>query len=80
HNSHAGDAQEPMHSVMNNFYEFGLMNSNGYDAIVSATEKQTLDVSKRFNPQSKLFTIPVGVVPNEVFSEKRIDMKERRVH
>lgn len=80
HNSHAGNAQEPMHSVMNNFYEFGLMNSNGYDAIVSATEKQTLDVSKRFNPQSKLFTIPVGVVPNEVFSEKRIDMKERRVH
>lgn len=80
HNSHAGDAQEPMHSVMNNFYEFGLMNLNGYDAIVSATEKQTLDVSKRFNPQSKLFTIPVGVVPNEVFSEKRIDMKERKVH
>ncbi|NEX51421.1 glycosyltransferase family 4 protein [Lactococcus lactis] len=80
HNSHAGNAQEPMHSVMNNFYEFGLMNSNGYDAIVSATEKQTLDVSKRFNPQSKLFTIPVGVVPNEVFSEKRIDMKERKVH
>ncbi|MGF7406125.1 accessory Sec system glycosyltransferase Asp1 [Lactococcus lactis] len=80
HNSHAGDAQEPMHSVMNNFYEFGLMNLNGYDAIISATEKQTLDVSKRFNPQSKLFTIPVGVVPNEVFSEKRIDMKVRKVH
>ena len=80
HNSHAGDAQDPMHSVMNNFYEYGLMNSNGYDAIVSATEKQTLDVSKRFKARCKLFTIPVGVVPDEVLSEKRIDMKSRKSH
>lgn len=80
HNSHAGDAQEPMHSVMNNFYEFGLMNSNGYDAIISATKKQTRDVLARFNPKCKLFTIPVGVVSKEVLSEERIEIKSRKPH
>lgn len=81
HNSHAGDAQNPMKSVMNNFYEFGLTNSNGYDAIISATEKQTKDVKKRFAPQSKLFTIPVGIVPDEEFDEsKRVLMKNRKPH
>lgn len=67
-------------NAISNSSEMNKQSAFSVAAIVSATEKQTLDVSKRFNPQSKLFTIPVGVVPNEVFSEKRIDMKERRVH
>lgn len=80
HNSHAGDAQDPMHSVMNNFYEFGLTNANHYDAIVSATAKQTRDVKKRFKPKAKLFTIPVGVIPDKVLQEKRIPMSKRTLH
>lgn len=80
HNSHAGDAQDPMHSVMNNFYEYGLTNANHYDAIVSATKKQTKDVKARFNPTSKLFTIPVGVVPNKVFEEERVPVSDRDPH
>lgn len=80
HNSHAGDAQDTMHSVMNNFYEYGLMNANHYDAIVSATKKQTHDVKMRFKPTTKLFTIPVGVVPNEEFEKPRISMSERDHH
>lgn len=77
HNSHAGDAQDPMHSVMNNFYEYGLTNANHYDAIISATKKQTNDVRRRFKPKSKLFTIPVGVVPNELLEKERVPMKDR---
>lgn len=77
HNSHAGDAQDPMHSVMNNFYEFGLTNANRYDAIISATKKQTRDVKRRFKPKSKLFTIPVGVVSNAQFDIKRVPMDKR---
>jgi poly(glycerol-phosphate) alpha-glucosyltransferase len=80
HNSHAGDAQDTMHSVMNNFYEYGLQNANRYDAIVSATHKQTKDVKERFHPQTKLFTIPVGVVPDGVFEEARVPMAERDKH
>ena len=77
HNSHAGDAQNPMHSVMNNFYEYGLTNANKYDAIISATKKQTSDVRRRFKPKARLFTIPVGVVPDEHFKQPQVPMSER---
>lgn len=77
HNSHAGDSQDPMNSVMNNFYEYGLYNIDEYDAIISATKKQTDDVKKRFNPKSKLFTIPVGIVPDEQFNIERVPIKDR---
>ena len=80
HNSHAGDAQDTMHSVMNNFYEYGLTNANSYDAIISATEKQTRDVMARFQPAAKCFTIPVGVNPEEYLQEQPILMKDRKPH
>lgn len=80
HNSHAGDAQDTMHSVMNNFYEYSLTNANKYDAIISATQKQTKDVEARFAPQAHLFTIPVGVIPDKVIQENRILMKHRKPH
>ncbi|MDR0299324.1 MAG: glycosyltransferase [Streptococcaceae bacterium] len=80
HNSHAGDAQDTMHSVMNNFYEYGLTNMNRYDAVISATQKQTNDVIARFNPKCKMFTIAVGVTPDAVFEEAHIPMSERKHH
>lgn len=48
HNSHAGDAQRPMDSIMNNNYEFALVNGAKYSAFVSATKKQAADVQRRF--------------------------------
>ncbi|MFV0556507.1 MAG: glycosyltransferase [Lactovum sp.] len=80
HNSHAGDAQDVMHSVTNNFYEYSLMNMNRYDAVVSATHKQTADVIARFDPKCAMFTIPVGVIPNEVLHEEPISMSDRKPH
>lgn len=80
HNSHAGDAQDPMHSLMNYFYEYGLTNINRYDAVVSATQKQTRDVMARFKPQTKCFTIPVGIIPDAVFDLPRVPMAERDQH
>ncbi|EGF48229.1 glycosyl transferase group 1, partial [Lacticaseibacillus rhamnosus MTCC 5462] len=40
HNSHAGDAQRPMDSIMNNNYEFALVNGAKYSAFVSATKSR----------------------------------------
>lgn len=77
HNSHAGDAQDPMHSVMNNFYEYPLTHANDYNAIISATKKQSADVRRRFKPKSRLFTIPVGVVPDAVFKQPQVPMSDR---
>ncbi|WP_282801966.1 glycosyltransferase family 4 protein [Secundilactobacillus kimchicus] len=77
HNSHAGDAQDPMHSVLNNHYEFSMNALDEYDAVVSATHKQTQDVIARFHPKTELFTIPVGVVPNSQLQAPRVPLKDR---
>ena len=54
HNSHAGDAQDPMHAILNNHYEFAMNALDEYDAVVSATHKQTHDVNERFQPKTRL--------------------------
>lgn len=77
HNSQAGDAQKPLTSILNNNYEYSLNNINNYDAIVSATQRQTNDVIARFHPTSKMFTIPVGIVPDETLKAPRIPEKKR---
>lgn len=80
HNSHAGDAQKTDTSIMNNNYEYSLTDANRYDAIVSATEKQTKDVKTRFEPDIDMFTIPVGVIKNEDLEQDRIPMSDRKKH
>lgn len=77
HNSQAGDAQKPLTSILNNNYEYSLNNINNYSAIVSATQRQTNDVIKRFKPTSKMFTIPVGIVPDKVLKAPRIVESKR---
>lgn len=78
HNSHAGDAQRPMDSIMNNNYEYALVNGAKYSAFVSATKKQAVDVTKRFPYITKSFNIPVGIVPDDMFNRPRI-LSENRI-
>ncbi|WP_367341972.1 glycosyltransferase [Limosilactobacillus sp.] len=78
HNSQGADAQDEMHSVLNDNYEYGLYNIDRYDAIISATPNQTEDVRRRFNPQhAHLFTIPVGIVPDEQLQAPRVPESKR---
>lgn len=77
HSSQVGDSADPMNSLMNNHYEYGLININKYSAIVSATQHQTDDIRARFNPKVKMYTIPVGIVPDEVLKAPRIPMSQR---
>lgn len=77
HNSQAGDAQDPMHSIVNNNYEYALANLDKYNAVVSATQRQTDDVIARFKPKAKMFTIPVGIVDDETLKEKRVPVDKR---
>lgn len=78
HNSQGADAQDEMHSVLNDNYEYGLYNLDNYDAVISATPNQTEDVRKRFKPQhAKLFTIPVGIVPDAQLNAPRVPEDKR---
>ncbi len=76
HNAHAS-AQNPMSPIVNNNYEFTLNALDGYDAVVSSTHKQSNDVAQRYQPTAKLFTIPVGVVPDRLLNAERIPVSQR---
>ena len=77
HNSQAGDAQDPLHSIVNNNYEYALANLDEYSAVVSATQRQTDDVIERFKPKAKMYTIPVGIVDNETLNADHISEDKR---
>ncbi|CAH0416244.1 glycosyltransferase [Periweissella fabaria] len=77
HSSQAGDAQDPMNSVMNNNYEYALTNVDKYSAVVSATQKQAKDVKARFPTIQRNYVIPVGVVPEVILEQTRIKMNTR---
>lgn len=77
HNSQAGDAQDPLHSIVNNNYEYALANLDEYSAVVSATQRQTDDVIERFKPKAKMYTIPVGIVDNETLNADHISVDKR---
>lgn len=78
HNAQTGDSQKPMTSVMNNNYEYSLVNVDKYSAVISATQKQTDDVIKRFQPKCKMYTIPVGIVSDNILNSDRVPMINRK--
>ncbi|WP_105957276.1 glycosyltransferase [Apilactobacillus quenuiae] len=78
HNSHAGDPQNPDTSIMNNNYEYTLINANRYDGIIVPSKKQTRDVKRRFQPQCDMYTIPVSIVSNKTLNEKQVPMNKRK--
>lgn len=77
HNSQAGNAQDPLHSILNNNYEYALVNINKYSAYISATARQTADVIARFHPTCDMYTIPVGIVPEKQLQAPRIPESQR---
>ncbi|MCZ9311219.1 accessory Sec system glycosyltransferase Asp1 [Weissella koreensis] len=77
HNAHTSDAQKPMEASLNNHYEYALYNLSAYDAVVSATPQQTNDLMARFQPQSNLFTIPVGIVDQNLLDQPKVPVRAR---
>lgn len=81
HNCHTASATNPDEPLLNDNYEWSLNNVDRFNCVISATDKQTRDVQKRFgNGKTKFFTIPVGVIPDFELAQKRIPMKDRKRH
>lgn len=76
HNSHGSDVHDEMKSLLNNYYEFDLYNSDRYDFYIAATHKQTDDVRERFGLDQRVVTIPVGLTT----PVKQIPLSERKPH
>ena len=77
HNSQTVDSNDPLHSALNQHYEYSLQHMDEYDAFISATHKQNQDVKTRFKPKAQLFTIPVGIVPDKLLNAPKIPINER---
>lgn len=77
HNLHVSDTRDVMTTDENNNYEFDFMHTNDYQAIISAMPRQTADVVARYAPKATPFTIPVGVVPDEIREANRVPMADR---
>lgn len=77
HNSQAGNTQDPLHSILNDNYEYALVNINKYSAYICATARQTRDVIARFHPTCDMYTIPVGIVSEKQLSAPRIPESQR---
>lgn len=78
HSAHTANSQDPETALLNNNYEYLMYTLDNYDAVITATNKQRGDIEERFQPRSQLFTIPVGVVPDNVLNAPRIPVKDRQ--
>ncbi|MFD1439848.1 glycosyltransferase [Lacticaseibacillus hegangensis] len=76
HNAQAS-AQDPMHSIVNNNYEFDLSVMDQFDASITATKRQAKDIEARFHPRTPIFTIAVGVVPERLLNAPRVPVSDR---
>ncbi|WP_047999344.1 glycosyltransferase family 4 protein [Lactiplantibacillus herbarum] len=80
HNNHVSDADDILHSPLNDNYANALNNWQEWDAVIAATPEQTKDVVLRFGKSMPTFTIPVGYVDNETLAEKPVPFARRQKH
>lgn len=76
HNSHGSDVHDELHSLLNNYYEYDLYNSDRYDFYIAATHKQTHDMQERFGLGDRVVAIPVGLTT----PVKKVPMADRKQH
>ncbi|WP_412989735.1 glycosyltransferase [Pediococcus siamensis] len=80
HNAHTADPNNPMDRVLNNNFEFSLNNYTDWNAIIDSTERQTKDAKLRFDAhKTPTFTIPVGIVSNELMQKQKVPFLDRTV-
>lgn len=78
HNAHTADPNNPMDPVLNNNFEFSLDNFYDWNAVVDSTHRQTADAKLRFDAKrTPIFTIPVGIVPNELMKKDKVRFTDR---
>ncbi|MCL0330784.1 glycosyltransferase [Apilactobacillus xinyiensis] len=78
HNSHTGNSMQPDTSIMNDNYEYILTNANNFDAIITPSKKQSIDVKKRFKPSCEVLPISVGIIKDAHFNKRPKLMKNRK--
>ncbi|SMS13991.1 glycosyltransferase family 4 protein [Levilactobacillus zymae] len=78
HNNHVSDANDMLHSPLNNNYQNALDNWRQWDAVISATPEQSHDVAARFGTNIPAFTIPVGYVSDQTLAAPQVTEAQRQ--
>lgn len=77
HSSHTTDSQNPNDAIVNNNFEFGLVNIGAFNGVISATVKQAHDIAMRYPQVKHSYAIPVGVVSDELLAQPQRPINER---
>ncbi|CAH0416168.1 glycosyltransferase [Periweissella fabaria] len=77
HNVHVTDTQEPATALLNENYEYALLNVAHFSNVLTTTPKQTADIVARFPDIKAATTIPAGYVTNEQHQRPQVKMNKR---
>lgn len=77
HSNHVNDPADPQHSALNYNYELALNNLADWDGAIAATQQQADDFTARYGTTTPIFTIPVGVVADELSAQPPVKWSKR---
>ncbi|VDG20041.1 poly(glycerol-phosphate) alpha-glucosyltransferase [Lactobacillus sp.] [Lactiplantibacillus mudanjiangensis] len=77
HSNHVNDPAHPQTATLNYNYAYALNNLSAWQGVAAATPQQTADFSERYGKKVPVYTIPVGVVPDDTLQAPAVPWSER---
>lgn len=77
HSSHVVDFNQPLTSNLNEYYMYQFANASRFSAFIAATQSQADEVMARYPMIKKMYTLPVGIIADEVLAQPQIPMSKR---
>ncbi|MFL2029802.1 glycosyltransferase [Loigolactobacillus zhaoyuanensis] len=77
HSNHVNDPADPQQSTLNYNYELALNNLADWDGVITATDQQAVDFTTRYGNTTPVFTIPVGVVADQLLNAPHVKWQSR---
>lgn len=77
HSMHVTDTGQPATALLNEHYEYALLNVAHFSNVVTTTSKQTADIVARFPDVQAATTIPAGYVTPERQQQPPVKMNKR---
>lgn len=77
HNVHVTDTRQPATALLNENYEYALLNVAHFSNVLTTTPKQTADIVARFPDVQAATTIPAGYVTPERHQQPQVKMNKR---
>jgi len=77
HSNHVNNPKKPQTATLNYNYAYALNNLADWQGVVAATPQQVQDFQARYGNQPPVYTIPVGIVPDQTLQAAPQPWSER---